>query len=91
MDAIISPLSINGDRWKTKLPLLHNTRIHSPEGHFGILVVAPSDGCPATAPRLASTQALQSQHVSSASKHLGELGSPPYPLSLRSWFCGSTK
>jgi hypothetical protein len=33
--AILSPLSIYGGIRKTKLPLLHNTRIHTPEGHFG--------------------------------------------------------
>jgi hypothetical protein len=35
MAAILSPLSIYGDSQKTKLPLLHKTRIHTPEGHFG--------------------------------------------------------
>jgi hypothetical protein len=35
MAAILSPLSIYGDSRKTKLPLLHKTRIHTPEGHFG--------------------------------------------------------
>jgi hypothetical protein len=35
MDTILSPLSIYGDSRKTKLPLLHNTRIHALEGHFG--------------------------------------------------------
>jgi hypothetical protein len=33
--AILSPLSIYGASRKTKLPLLHNTRLHAPEGHFG--------------------------------------------------------
>jgi hypothetical protein len=33
--SILSPLSIYGDSRKTKLPLLHNTRINAPEGHFG--------------------------------------------------------
>jgi hypothetical protein len=33
-----------------------------------IFVIAPSEGCPATATCLASTQALQSRRVSSASK-----------------------
>jgi hypothetical protein len=32
--AILSPLSIYGDSRKTKLTLLHNTRIHAPEGQF---------------------------------------------------------
>jgi hypothetical protein len=36
---------------------------------FGI---SSSDGCPATATCLASTQALRSRRVSSASKHLGD-------------------
>jgi hypothetical protein len=35
MAAILSSPSIYGDSQKTKLPLLHNTRIHAPEGHFG--------------------------------------------------------
>jgi hypothetical protein len=38
---------------------------------FGI---SSSDGCPATAICLASTQALRSRRVSSASKHLGAGG-----------------
>jgi hypothetical protein len=42
-----------------------------PKDTLGILFVAPSDGFPATAPRLASTQALLSRRVSSASKSLG--------------------
>jgi hypothetical protein len=32
--AILSPLSLYGGNRKMKLPLLHNTRIHAPEGHF---------------------------------------------------------
>jgi hypothetical protein len=35
MAAILSPLSIYGDSRKTKLPLLHNTRIHALKGNFG--------------------------------------------------------
>jgi hypothetical protein len=35
MAAILSPLSIYGGNRKTKLHLLHNTRIHAPEGNFG--------------------------------------------------------
>jgi hypothetical protein len=90
MAAILSPLSLYGGNRKTKLPLLRNTRIHAPEGHVGILVVAPSDGCLATAPRLASMQALRSRRVSSVSKSLGTPGSCLHPPSLRSWLCGST-
>jgi hypothetical protein len=70
---MLSPLSIYGDSGKMKLPLLHNTRIHAPEGTLEILVVAPSDGCLVTAPCLASTQALRPRHVSSASKLLSRL------------------
>jgi hypothetical protein len=62
-----------------------------PKVTFGILIVPPSDGCSTTTPRLALTQALQSRHVSFALKSLGTLGSHLHPLSLRSWFCGSTK
>jgi hypothetical protein len=32
---ILSPLGLYGDNQKTKLPLKPNTRIHTPEGHFG--------------------------------------------------------
>jgi hypothetical protein len=35
MATILSPLIIYGDSRKTKLPLLHNTRLHVPEGNFG--------------------------------------------------------
>jgi hypothetical protein len=69
-----------------------------PRGTMEILAVAPSDGCPATALRLVSTQALRSRRVSSASKLLGAPRSrlPPIePLVLVLWlnqvtrrFCG---
>jgi hypothetical protein len=62
-----------------------------PRGTLGIFVVAPSNGCLETAPRLDSTQASQSRHMSSASKLLGAPGSRNLLPSLRSWFCGSTK
>jgi hypothetical protein len=61
------------------------------KGTLGILIVAPSDGCPATAPRFTSTQALRPRCVSSASKSLGAPRSRLRPPSLRSWHCGSTK
>jgi hypothetical protein len=61
------------------------------KGTLGILIVAPSDGCPAIATRLASTQALWSRRVSSTSKSLDAPGSCLRPPSLRSWLCGSTK
>jgi hypothetical protein len=62
-----------------------------PKGTLGILVVAPSDGCPATATRLASTQALRSRRVSSASKSLDAPKSRIHLPSIQSWLCGSTK
>jgi hypothetical protein len=62
-----------------------------PKGTLGILVVAPSNGCPATATRIASTQALRSRHVSSASKSLDAPGSRLRPPRLQSWLCGWTK
>jgi hypothetical protein len=62
-----------------------------PKGTLGILVVAPSDGCPATATHLTSTQALRSRRVSSTSKSLDALRSRLCPPSLRPWLCGSTK
>jgi hypothetical protein len=34
MAAILSPLCLYGGNQKIKLPLLHNTRIHTPVGHF---------------------------------------------------------
>jgi hypothetical protein len=33
--AILSPLNLHGGNRKTKRHLLHNTRIHATEGHFG--------------------------------------------------------
>jgi hypothetical protein len=66
MAAILSPLSLYGGNRKTKLPLLQESKIHTPKGTFGILVIAPSDGCRATAPRLTSTHALRSRHMSCA-------------------------
>jgi hypothetical protein len=52
-----------------------------PKGTLGILIVTPSDRCSVTAPRLASTQALQSRRVSSAS-----LSDHPDPVSVRRVF-----
>jgi hypothetical protein len=87
--AILSPLSLYGGHWKTKLPLL--VGYTPPKVTLGILIVAPSEGCPATAPRFTSTQALRPRHVSSTLKSLGA----PRPRlrlpSLQSWNCGSTK
>jgi hypothetical protein len=75
-------------------------------GTLGIFIVAPSDGCPGTALRLASTQALRSQRVSSTSKHFdalrpqtGQTFSPTGHIgfgltttpSLQPWLCDSAK
>jgi hypothetical protein len=35
MVAILSPLSLYGGNLKTKLPLLHESKIHIPKGNFG--------------------------------------------------------
>ena len=48
----------------TTMPLSRYTPL---EGKFGNLMISPSDGQPSTAPCLASTQALRSRRVSSAS------------------------
>jgi hypothetical protein len=67
----IHSMSIYGGTQKTKLPVL-NTRDASPSrANLEVFRFSSSDGCPATATCLASTQALRSQRVSSASKHLG--------------------
>jgi hypothetical protein len=68
MASIFSPLGLYGGNRQTKLPLRPNTRIHAPRGTLGIFIVEPSDGCPATAPCIASTQDMRSRCVSSTSK-----------------------
>jgi hypothetical protein len=75
MVAILSPLGLYGGNGKSKMPL---------NGIFGSLQIFPSDGCPTTAPFLASTQAVRSRRVSSASKisdcviaHRSDWGSSP--------------
>jgi hypothetical protein len=75
MAAIFPPLSIYGDSRKMKLPLLHNTRIHALEGQFGNSCRTTIGRMPDDRTRLASTQALWSRRVSSASKRLGALES----------------
>jgi hypothetical protein len=48
------------------------TRDKSPSrANLEVFRISSSDGCPATATCLASTEALRSRRVSSASKHLG--------------------
>ena len=56
----------------TTMPLTRYTPL---EGKFGNLMISPSDGQPSTAPCLASTQALRSRRVSSASDLLDIHGS----------------
>jgi hypothetical protein len=90
MTAILSLLSLYGGNRKTKLPL-YIIGYMPPKGTLGILVVAPSDGRPAIASRLASTQALRSQRMFSTSKSLGAPRSCLCPVSLWSWLCGSTE
>jgi hypothetical protein len=67
----IDSMSIYGGTQKNKLPLL-KTRDTSPSrANLEVFRFFSSDRCPATATCLASTQALRSRRVSSASKHLG--------------------
>jgi hypothetical protein len=62
--------SIYGGTQKTKLSLI--TRDTSPSReNLEVFRFSSSHGCPATTTWLASTQALRSRRVSSASKHLG--------------------
>jgi hypothetical protein len=46
MAAILSPLSIYGDNWKTKIPLKCKLGYTPTKGTLGICLVAPSDGMP---------------------------------------------
>jgi hypothetical protein len=61
-----------------------------------VFMSSPSNGCPATAPCVASTQAMRSRRVSSASKsHTGQTGAPHRsdrsdPLVRPVWHCCST-
>jgi hypothetical protein len=91
MAAILSPLSIYGDSRKTKLPLLHKTKTHTPEGHFGNSRRSTIGRMPGDRTSLSLDASLASQRVSSASKLLDAPGSRLRLPSLRSWFFGSTK
>jgi hypothetical protein len=67
MAAILSPHGLYGGNRKSKIPLL--TRDTSPSRVvLEVFKSFLSDGCPATATYLASTQAFRSRRVSSASK-----------------------
>jgi hypothetical protein len=104
MAAILSPLGLYGGNRKAKLPLRTNTRIHAPRSTLRIFVVAPSDGCLATAPCVASMPAMRFRRESSTSKspdcvveHRSDPSVRPvrccytFVCGLRSWLCGSTK
>jgi hypothetical protein len=67
----IHSMSIYAGTQKTKVPLL-NTRDTSPSrADLEVFRFSSSNGFPTTATCLASTHALRSRRVSSASKHLG--------------------
>jgi hypothetical protein len=67
MAAILSPHGLYGGNRKSKIPLIN--RDTSPQrALWEFVFIEPSDGCPATAPRVASMQALRSRRMSSASK-----------------------
>jgi hypothetical protein len=67
---ILSPLGLYGGKLKSKIPLRPKLRYTPPRELWEFVFIAPSDGCPATALRVASTQALGSRRVSSALKLL---------------------
>jgi hypothetical protein len=67
MAAILSPHGLYGGNRKSKVPLLNNEGYKPLKRGCGSLQISPSDGCPAAAPCLASTQAMRSRCVSSAS------------------------
>jgi hypothetical protein len=68
MAAILSPHGLYGGNRSLKYPFL-TTRDTSPSrAVVEVFKFSPSDGCPATATCLDSTQALRSQRVSYASK-----------------------
>jgi hypothetical protein len=68
MVVILSPLGLYRGNRKTKLPLLDNYDTCPSRVNLEVFVFAPSDGCLVTTNLLASTQALRSRRMSSASK-----------------------
>jgi hypothetical protein len=64
MIAILSPLCLYGGNQTMKLPLLHNIRIHAPEGHFENSRCSTIEWMPVTAPRLALMHALRFRRAS---------------------------
>jgi hypothetical protein len=66
-----------------KCPFLITRDTNPSRADLEVFVSSPSDGCPATAPCVASTQAMRSRRVSSASK------SPDCVVTHRSDRCSS--
>jgi hypothetical protein len=99
MAAILSPLSLYGGNRKTKLAtLLHNTRIHAPEGHFGNSRCSTIGQMPGDRTSLSLNASLAiSTHVLrfEVSRH-ARIPSPPVkpPVlvlwlnKVARWFCG---
>jgi hypothetical protein len=84
MAAILSPPSIYGDNRKTKLPLLHNTRIHALEGHFGNSLRSTIRRMPDNRASLSLDTNLATRRMSSSSKLVGVPESRLRLSSLRS-------
>jgi hypothetical protein len=101
MAAILSPLSMYGDSQKTKLPLLHNTRIHAPKGHFGnsrcSTIGRMPDDC--TSRSLDASLAIRMRVLRFEASRRSRIPSPPAePLVLVLWlnqvtrpFCGEPR
>jgi hypothetical protein len=78
---------------KSKCPYLTIRDTSPSRAVLEVFRFSPSDGCPATAPYLASTQAMQSRRVSSASKILDYVvahRSDRYPTVRPVWSCCCT-
>jgi hypothetical protein len=98
MAAILSPLSIHGDSRKTKLPLLHNTRIHAPEGHFGNIHCSTIGQMPGdrTSLSLDASLAIPTRVLRFEASRRAQIPSPPAEPSVlvlwlnrvTRWFCG---
>jgi hypothetical protein len=83
MAAILSPHGLYRNNRKSKMPLLTTRDISPSRVVLEVFKFSPSDGCPAIAPCIASTQAMRSRRVSSASK------SPDCVVAHRSDRCSS--
>jgi hypothetical protein len=88
-----------------KYPYLATRDTSPPRALWEFVFIAPSDGCPATAPRVASMQALRSQNVSASKLPAPYDPKPVRPVlqtgqagfgqiatpGLRPWICGSAE